>query len=92
MVVSPTPILHGACHFIQNPPDLGQLRAFLPRLKSGVSCARYYDADLQFVFALQDGFYKGNGILATNKDLPVEVHFPGWKDRQNGQKRGDETF
>ena len=46
----------------------------------------------EFVFAFQDGLYKGNGIPAANQNLPVEVHFPGRKDHPNGQKRGDETF
>jgi hypothetical protein len=50
------------------------------------------DAGLQFVFAVQDGLRKWSGIPAANKDIQVEVHFPGWEDHSNGPKRDNETF
>jgi len=45
------------------------------------------DDGLQFVFAIQDGLRKGNGIPAANQDVQVEVHFSGREDHPNGQKR-----
>jgi len=47
---------------------------------------------IQFVFAVQDGLRRGNRIPAANQDLPIEVHFSGWEDHQNGEKCGDEAF
>ena len=37
-------------------------------------------------------FANGDRIPAANQDIPLEVHFPGWEDHPNGQKRGDEAF
>jgi len=46
----------------------------------------------QFVFVVQDGLRKGNRIPAANKDVPIEVHFSGREDHQNGEKCGDEAL
>jgi len=37
-------------------------------------------------------FYSINGIPAANQDVPIEVHFLGWEDYQNGEKCCDEAF
>jgi hypothetical protein len=50
------------------------------------------EAGLQYVFALQNGLYKGNGIPAANQDLSIEVHISGWEAHQNGENCGDEAF
>jgi hypothetical protein len=50
------------------------------------------DAGLQFVFVVQDGFCKWNGIPAANKDVPLEVHISGREDHQNGKKCRVETL
>jgi hypothetical protein len=50
------------------------------------------DAGLQFVFVVQDGLCKWNGIPAANKDVPLEVHISGWEDHQNGKKCSVETL
>jgi hypothetical protein len=41
---------------------------------------------LLFVFAIQDGHCKGNGIPSANQDIQVEVYFSGWKDYQIGKE------
>jgi len=46
----------------------------------------------QFVFVVQDGLCKWNGIPAANKDVPLEVHISGWEDHQNGKKCRVETL
>ena len=43
-------------------------------------------------FSVQDGFFKWNGIPAADEDIQVEVHFPGWEDHADGQKRDHEAF
>ena len=50
------------------------------------------DAGLQFILAIQDGLRGGNRIPAADQEIPLEVHFSGWKDHPNGEKCGDETF
>ena len=44
------------------------------------------------VFAVQDGLRRGHRIPSANQDLPIEVHFSGLEDHQNGEKCGDEAF
>ena len=43
-------------------------------------------------FFVQDGLRKGNRIPAANKDVPIEVHFSGREDHQNGEECGDEAL
>ena len=50
------------------------------------------DAGLQSIFAVQDGLRRGNRVPTANQDIPIEVHFPGWEDHPNGQKRDNEAF
>jgi hypothetical protein len=65
---------------------------FAPILLGQRSYVSVDDAHLQFVFAVQDGFRKQDRILAANQDIPFEIHFPGWEDHPNGQKRDYEAF
>jgi hypothetical protein len=50
------------------------------------------DAGLQFVFVVQDGLCKWNGIPAANKDVQIEIYLPGWEDYSNCQKCDNEAF
>jgi len=45
-----------------------------------------------FVFIVQDGLRKGNGIPAANQDIQVEGCFSGREDYQNGEECGNETL
>jgi len=49
------------------------------------------DAGLQYIFAVQDGFRKGNGIPAANQDIPLEVCFSYWEDNQIGKICSNES-
>jgi hypothetical protein len=46
----------------------------------------------QSVFTVQDGLRRGNSIPASNQDVPIEVHFSGRDDHQNGENCGDEAL
>jgi hypothetical protein len=50
------------------------------------------DAHLQLIFDVQDRVCKWTRIPAANQNFPLEIHFSGWEDHPNCQKRDNEAF
>jgi uncharacterized protein (DUF1330 family) len=50
------------------------------------------DVGLQFVFVVQDGLCKWNGIPTANQNVQIEIYLPCREDYPNCQKCDHETF